>query len=1314
MAEATEKAKNAPPKETPPSSANSRQEQQTESLIKLYKLIPSNVLDGEVTKTLRQIIEALQTSNISRKLKSSFLEATDLKLSKQALDEIRSDEFPEEILEKLKPFVNKAFQTERTFLEAITEAIGKEHAMAHGPLILKQANLLKKESQEAFENMGTVNRQRMESLVELASDDIKALILEAIFLFDINPDAPPIEIQEKLGFDEEGEEITKTHKFPVFQKSAIAGLEGIQRFLPDLLKTGGEETQGLQNFIRNEYPEWSSQFGKASHHYIRAITTIGSLGGIGHKSDSDMDTQIIIDTMPNLQENWNDADFFIAFLERIFYETAQATLETVMSPDERLATEETVLNELKEKYNKGLTEDEMDLIPLILPSSYQIALHEKIWQSYSKLPSSQVAKVLWEQISQVFHQNPFFEVYFKPISRFFSFIQVRNENKMKRDWFPYSLKSMSKERLWGWIVEFYRTEYLNRTDAQMTIRQYAQKKGIATEEITPKIEQQAILEHLSNLNQRGPVIKSFLHDLMKRISLEAHHLVSGIINHLIEQFDRKKNFLMPEFIASLADLNIIHFRQQMVGLIDFHREQLAIKKEAECEYAMRQKVKWVEAYLTYKYPHTEVHFFTNILRNQRIGQHTPFLVSPEGSMAYDLMLNDFLLNPAILLSGTTPIPFNIPHDLRTLCQIGVFSPHDWEFQHGEETFTICDLPDWGEINIPKNKFLEHSIPIFLRESEKISHRNLPKALLNCWWIEMICCLESDDTPPTSLTHLLFHPDERFFIKNNMANNWVRNVKMLEKEYPQLVIDPWWIKFTEMLFKFEDSEIQSQIIFCFAQHIRLSDVIDFNNDGLPIWVDDQMDWRTKAMVSFYKYFFETQDSRLDQMKFAQGRDDVGNRVEKTLKLLFLKSLRNVEKKLINAGNTKALKLLMGYVLKIGGNTIGPRANEVATYTLTQLHKHQNYLMVTDDSVVKKVENNEAPTSIEKIQWDQIQDDKNRVKKTVEELMYHYEKMGLAPSPFIIEKQIYQSRVQLAGDPLENAIFKYHFEQNFKRKPFQIPPPISKNLSIPRKKITIEFNSPTQKWLFKAMLSKKDILGPRNRYARENTIEMFESSLVEGIVRCVFSGYLGFEAHNLTSFEKPPMRVVGIAASNPVTNQDLQILAAEIYHFFKRFVVQPRELLQNDNYIREIFMVCNVNRFNTISLIVRDNFNRVFVVNYDISRIKVVVRPSQMKVDFNLSRFFLQFNSRYCRLLFMQALQKLNIPLTQNPNQKFKIWINTGNFNFTIDPKFHRMYLDGIVNALWPTNPIHDPEFLQAKKLKHSFEFYGQQAITRRES
>ena len=175
------------------------------------------------------------------------------------------------------------------------------------------------------------------------------------------------------------------------------------------------------------------------------------------------------------------------------------------------------------------------------------------------------------------------------------------------------------------------------------------------------------------------------------------------------------------------------------------------------------------------------------------------------------------------------MPFSLPEEVKILSNIGVFP--DWEVtqyreQEGDEepdpraaaenqeTFKLRNLPNWGGYAPSREVFLTYVIPIFLRESEKISHRNLPKALLNTWWIEMLTC--DEDTPElTSLTKLLIFPNDRAFIKREMTGPYVDIIKSMEEEFPQLVRDPWWIKFTEMLMRLEDHEVQKEMLFFFC-------------------------------------------------------------------------------------------------------------------------------------------------------------------------------------------------------------------------------------------------------------------------------------------------------------------------------------------------------------------------------------------------------------------------------------------------------------------------------------------------------------------
>ena len=102
----------------------------------------------------------------------------------------------------------------------------------------------------------------------------------------------------------------------------------------------------------------------------------------------------------------------------------------------------------------------------------------------------------------------------------------------------------------------------------------------------------------------------------------------------------------------------------MVGMIEIFSDSQARQHEAEIEYPLHLKTRQIRAYLRKKFPSAKINFSINILRRQRAGQHASFLISPQGSKAYALMKNDFLLNPAAMICGITPMPFDIPKNLK--------------------------------------------------------------------------------------------------------------------------------------------------------------------------------------------------------------------------------------------------------------------------------------------------------------------------------------------------------------------------------------------------------------------------------------------------------------------------------------------------------------------------------------------------------------------------------------------------------------------------------------------------------------------------
>jgi len=218
-------------------------------------------------------------------------------------------------------------------------------------------------------------------------------------------------------------------------------------------------------------------------------------------------------------------------------------------------------------------------------------------------------------------------------------------------------------------------------------------------------------------------------------------------------------------------------------------------------------------------------------------------------------------------------------------------------------------------------------------------------------------------------------------------------------------------------------------------------------------------------------------------------------------------------------------------------------------------------------------------------------------------------------------------------------------------------------------------------------------------------------VDGLTRCVSSGYVGFGGKYLSTFEKPPAQARSEIATNPVTGQDLFNLAQEIKSTFASMHASSQEVLENIHYVREVFMICHVNRYNMISLVVRDNLGEQFVINFDIKSIPVKKVPPKLRIggDEQFPEFLLRFNSQQCRVLFLRHLAALKIPILSSNRPKLNIWISPGKYDLPIAQKFLQRYINGIARALWPTDSIGTREQLKPTALDKTFDQMGQEAL-----
>jgi len=1158
-----------------------------------------------------------------------------------------------------------------------------------------------------LETMNRVNHARMKSLISLAEPGLRKAVHESLLLFDINPEEIGILNLEKIsGYDDAGKPIIQTSEFKVFPPHAAHGIAERERFLPSEMLEGPE---GTASFLQQEYPQLKDvgQHEESEKQKpLIALTTIGSLGGIGHKFDSDMDAQVIISTDPEYEQGWTDGDFMLALMLLIQKRVRKYYFSNLLDNKERSKLEIGALQELRSVCSEGLSEEEIQVLHAVFPGTYQYILDRKIDLEWNLLPEKQRFKQYHHAILSNLKEHPEFYNFTNEIKQLYPFLLDLTPEEQIESCFPGSAATGSRELLLKVLADHIRNKGDKRhqkNNAQQLILNKEKSGNDSPDQTDAKI-----LERLSHSSEPLKVIKGFLLWLSRHCTRENLKGIPHVLKMLSAEFPSISADLLALDIEALQKQSKDAFMDSCCNLITTHRDIYSQQLESQTEYNLLIKIQKVEEFLTEKYPDTEVHYFLNILRRMRSGDHTPFLVSPEGSQAYSMMLNDLLLNPATMIAGITPLPFDLPQNFRILAKAGIFEGEDWNFNIGEagsgkgKGKALMDFPDWGNVNIPRGFFAKHVIPIFLRESEKVSHRNLPKALLNCWWVEMLLLQDPPDKQLTSITRLLWHPEQRRFVVEQSEGRHVEKILNMEKAYPELCLDPWWLKFTEMLTRFSDSLIQAEMVFCFAQHMRLQSIIEFET-GEPIYVEKEGSWRNRAMVDFYKAFFPDEKQKNLLIRFAQGRDDVANYIEKQLKNRFVESMKRVEQHLCLEGRKKSLHQLTRH-LDSGMKPEKDQKN-LQQFLEPLLDSVFQRVPIEDRTVLNKLRNKEALSALEKIQARSIYLDHQQLKKVSTQILEHagHEKTNLN----LLENLILQSRIPVAGDVLENVIFKYHFERNFERKPFQIQLPISKSLSIPRPLVVIRHHPKTDLWKFLAMVSRHGT----GQGSQGNILEMFEAKLTEGIARCVFSGYIGFSARALTTFQKEAAKFQTRVSNNPFAADDAQQLAQSIEEFFTELSLLPSEVLQHVHYIRDIFMVCNVDRFMTLSLIVRDNLGKTFVIDYDLSQIHVKSHEEDVSGDQNQHPefFFNRLKSTKAKELFLKELGKLKIPLDLKRPPRFGFWINTRNFNLPANSKYHRVYLDGIMNRLMPAEGKFAPWFPYTPRIEETLDQIGKQAI-----
>ena len=339
----------------------------------------------------------------------------------------------------------------------------------------------KEYAQREFDEMGRINRLRLQNMVELADKEMLQAIFEIMLMFDINPlNSGPLKAQEKSGrFDKDGSPVMGTQTFDVFQKGAIHGIDGLERFLPSPSIKG---EAGMDAYLEKEFSRTDliRYFKQNSKKPIKAIISTGRFGGIGHKPDSDLDICIIIDTNPQFEFKWNDGDFLVALVGNVIDTFYDYYFKHALNKREQKKFNKAATNAIKIQYGKGLSDEEQNTVEFLFESSYRKELNKLIQAHLHKRNSSEQKEFFEKSFYETLRKFPDFEDLSGPLMDFFPFMKKHGE-ELKEKYFPYRINKFSKQQLLKWLVEYYQTVFLDKNGTRQVLKHYAKTNKMAVD-----------------------------------------------------------------------------------------------------------------------------------------------------------------------------------------------------------------------------------------------------------------------------------------------------------------------------------------------------------------------------------------------------------------------------------------------------------------------------------------------------------------------------------------------------------------------------------------------------------------------------------------------------------------------------------------------------------------------------------------------------------------------------------------------------------------------------------------------------------------
>jgi len=389
--------------------------------------------------------------------------------------------------------------------------------------------------------------------------------------------------------------------------------------------------------------------------------------------------------------------------------------------------------------------------------------------------------------------------------------------------------------------------------------------------------------------------------------------------------------------------------KELIGMVSLHSKICLKRVHAEKEKLLREKIRRIQNYVQKKYPKAEIYLFSYSNDDYRAGKHGTTLESKEASgSAYELILNYEVLMPGIQFSPMIPIHFLMPPDVNA-------DQASYDQLVNYIRFHFIDIYDQFRTHLvdlgatpplTREYMAAHSGAVYW-ESFKASSGNLPKATLNLLRLEMLF----DERFNTSVIELIKDPNKLDKFSGSLLSEKldgegldsdedmeiivevddfyddyglevseetkeaeeedevlgeedypgglpVEEVLKIEKKYPSLRQDPWWLRYKALKIGFgpenkkitdqRENDLISRVIdLGFALHMKISDVF------VKIREKEKLNsYRENVLGLLLKKAFPVSKRRFLE-HIVNG--EVGSVInfEKDLKFLFQRSMKRIQ-------------------------------------------------------------------------------------------------------------------------------------------------------------------------------------------------------------------------------------------------------------------------------------------------------------------------------------------------------------------------------------------------------------------------------------